>query len=174
MATACAFFPLGKCLRASAKPPPRKKGALRQRWIANGDPCRYVLRADVATELGSPALAGGKICKCCYDALPEPTAAGKENAPPDFLQPGALDVQRLRGGAHRRQLVTRHHLRHSQPPVEATQPCELEALARAGWAPRRRLPRSAGLRTGYRPAGRRAGVCAAGWVAVRLGQSKLY
>eukprot|EP01045_Picozoa_sp_COSAG04_P017767 COSAG04_NODE_1595_length_6208_cov_1.762809_4_plen_96_part_00 len=73
MATACAFFPLGKCLRASAKPPPRKKGALRQRWIANGDPCRYVLRADVATELGSPALAGGKICKCCYDALPEPT-----------------------------------------------------------------------------------------------------
>ena len=99
MATACAFFPLGKCLRASAKPPPRKKGALRQRWIANGDPCRYVLRADVATELGSPALAGGKICKCCYDALPEPTAAGKENAPPDFLQPGALDVQRLRGGA---------------------------------------------------------------------------
>ena len=40
MATACAFFPLGKCLRASAKPPPRKKGALLQRWIANGDPCK--------------------------------------------------------------------------------------------------------------------------------------
>ena len=84
MATACAFFPLGKCLRASAKPPPRKKGALRQRWIANGDPCRYVLRAELSAGL------------------------------------------------------------------------------------------SAGLRTGYRPAGRRAGVCAAGWVAVRLGQSKLY
>ena len=99
MATACAFFPLGKCLRASAKPPPRKKGALLQQWIANGDPCKYVLRDDVATELGSPALAGGKICEKCYKAHPAPPAAGKENAPPDFLQPGALDVQRLRGGA---------------------------------------------------------------------------